>query len=100
MVAPSLMCGVLLLSTAAVLPQPVTADQGNSSTILIQRQGLQKQRLIQGQAATELSQSQAKDLTPMPQPGQEPSLAPEVAAASAPKPVTEADVLLQRQQRI
>lgn len=100
MAAASLMCGAVLLSTAAVLAQPVAADQGNTSTILIQRQGLQKQRLIQGQAATELSQSQAKEVAPTPQPGLAPSLAPEAAAASAPKPVTEADVLLQRQQRI
>jgi len=94
------MCAALLLGSVAVLAQPVAVDQGNTNTILIQRQGQQKQRLSQGQATTELSKSQAKELTPRPQPGRKPSSAPQAAPASAPRPVTEADVLLQRAQRI
>ena len=96
---PVLTGAALLLGSAAVLAQPVAADQGNTSTVLILRLSQQKQHLIQGQADTELSQSQAKEVAPPPQPGLEPSSAP-AAAASAPKPVTEADVLLQRAQRI
>jgi len=96
---PVLTGAALLLGTAAVLAQPVAADQGNTSTVLILRLSQQKQRLIQGRATTELSQDQAKEVAPTPPPGLEPSLAP-AASASAPKPVTQEDVLLQRQQRI
>lgn len=90
------MCTVWLAGSAAVLAQPAAPDQGNGNPVLIQRQGQQKQRLIQGQAATELSRRQAKDLAQAPQPG----VAPAASAASSPQPVTQADVLLQREQRI
>ncbi len=79
---------MLLAGAAGVLGQPVTPDRGSNATLLIQRQGLQKQRLIQGQAATQLSHSQAKDVAAMAHP------------ASAPKLVTEADVKLRREERL
>jgi hypothetical protein len=94
--AQALMCTAWLAGSTALLAQPVAPDQGKTSTVLIQRQGQQKQRLIQGQAATELSRRQAKDLEQAPPP----SVAPAASAASSPKPVTQADVLLQREQRI
>jgi len=98
--AQALMCSAWLVGSTAVLAQPVAPDQGNGTTGLIQLQGLQKQRLIQGQAATELSQHQAKEVAPTPPPGSPPRLTTEAAPASAPKLVTEADVLLQREQRL
>ena len=94
--AQALMCSAWLVGGMAVLAQPVAPDPGKASTVLIQRQGQQKQRLIQGQAATEFSRRQAKDLAQAPPPG----VAPGASAASSPKPVTQADVLLQRDQRI
>jgi hypothetical protein len=94
--AQALMCTAWLAGSTAVLAQPVAPDQGKTSTVLIERQGQQKQRLIQGQAATALSRRQAKDLEQAPPPG----VAAAASAASSPKPVTQADVLLQREQRI
>jgi hypothetical protein len=66
-----------------------------SSTVLIEQLGQQKQLLMQGQAATQLSQSQAKGLAQV-----APLAVAPASAASVPHLVTQDEVLLQQQQRL
>jgi len=94
--AQALMGTVWLVASAAVLAQAAAPDQGNTNPLLIQRQGQQKQRLLQGQATTQLSRSQAKGL----EQAAPPAVAPAASAASTPHLVTQAEVVLQQQQRL
>lgn len=84
----------LLASPVAVLAQP--ASTGIGVPLLIQQRGRQQEQLIQGQAATQLSRRQANAVVQAPQP----AVAPVVSPVSSPQPVTQADVLRQRQERI
>jgi hypothetical protein len=88
-IAPSLLVTALLVMCGGVLAQASGADQTTGTPELLQRQGQQKQRLIQGQAATQLSRSEAKRLAASAQP-----------AAAAQQPVSEAAVQLRREERI
>ncbi|WP_180128182.1 hypothetical protein [Rhodoferax sp. BLA1] len=84
----------LLASPVAVLAQ--SASTGSVVPLLIQQRGQQQEQLIQGQAATQLSRRQANAVVQAPQP----AVAPVVSPVSSPQPVTQADVLRQRQERI
>ena len=95
-IVPSLLVTALLVMSGGVLAQASGADQTTGTPELLQRQGQQKQRLIQGQAATQLSRSEAKRLAASAQPAasaQQQSMSPQ-------KPVSEADVQQRRAERI
>lgn len=86
----------LLVMCGGVLAQAHAADQTTGTPELLQRQGQQKQRLMEGQAATQLSQREAKRLAASAQPpasSQQPSM-------SSQQPVSEADVQQRRAERI
>src|ERR1035437_8584155 len=87
--ANNLLVAWLLVMCGGVLAQVNGADQTTGTPELLQRQGQQKQRLIQSQAATQLSRSEAKRLAASAQP-----------AAAAQQPVSEAAVQLRREERI
>ncbi len=83
-----LLCAVLWVGSAGALAQANGAGQSTGTSELIRQQGLQKQRLNLGLAATQLSQKDAKRLQVQ-------------GHASAPRqPVSEADVLKTREERI
>jgi hypothetical protein len=87
--ARALLVTALLVMGGGVWAQTNAANPATGTPELLQRQGQQKQRLIQGQAATQLSRSEAKRLAASAQP-----------AASAQQPVSEAAVQLRRAERI
>jgi hypothetical protein len=85
----ALLVAILLVMCGGVLTPANAADQSTGTPELLQRQGQQKQRLIQGQAATQLSHGQAKRLAASAPP-----------PASSQQPVSEADVQRRRAERI
>ncbi|MDR3367782.1 hypothetical protein [Rhodoferax sp.] len=92
----ALSVAVLLVVCGGVWAQTNVANPATGIPDLIKQQGQQKQRLIQGQAATQLSQSQAKRLAasaPRPAFSQQQSMPPQ-------QPVSAAAVQLKRAQRI
>jgi len=94
--ARALLVTALLVMGGGVWAQTNAANPATGTPELLQRQGQQKQRLIQGQAATQLSRSEAKRLAASAQPAasaQQQSMSPQ-------KPVSEADVQQRRAERI
>lgn len=92
----SLLVTALLVMCGGVLAQANVADQTTGTPELLQRQGQQKLRLIQGVAATQLRQREAKRLAasaPLPASSQQPSMSPQ-------QPVSEAEVQQRRAERI
>ena len=83
-----LLVTALLMLCGGVQAQASGADQATGTPELLQRQGLQQQRLIQGLAATQSSQTEAK------------RLAAGAHAAAPRKPVSQADVLTSREEKI
>ncbi|HEY8905343.1 MAG TPA: hypothetical protein VIM63_04810 [Rhodoferax sp.] len=94
-VVRSLLVTGLLVMCGGVLVPANAADQTTGTPELLQRQGQQKQRLIQGQAATQLSQREAKRLA-----ASAPSPALSQQSSSPQQPVSEADVQRRRAERI
>lgn len=94
-IVPSLLISALLVMCGGVLAQANGANQTTGTPELLQRQGQQKQRLMEGQAASQLSQREAKRLAASAPP---PALSQQ--SSSPQQPVSESAVQLRRAERI